>query len=176
MKRRLWMLLAAVALALPAYSVRDGDAAPVKGKAPASATKNVEGTSVEERRLRSSLQEDADRLHKREEDLRLRELELKTLEAQVDKKLAELKKLREEINASLARRKEGQSEKVRELGQMYEKMDPAQASRLLAEIDEGLAVDILSVMKKKAAGRLLGSMAKEKGVRLTEAYQALGGR
>jgi flagellar motility protein MotE (MotC chaperone) len=173
MKRRLLILLAALALALPAYSVRDGDAAPVKGKPSASSPENIEGTSVEERRLRSSLQEDTDRLRKREEDLRLRELELKTLEAQVDKKLAEMKRLREEINASLARKKEGQSEKVRELGQMYEKMDPTQAAQLLSAIDEKLAIDILSVMKKKVSGRMLGNMNKEKAARITEAYPAL---
>ena len=61
---------------------------------------NLPVGSVEERRLLYNLQEERARLqaeyHQKEEKLRLKEIELKTLSSEVDKKLKELKDLRSE--------------------------------------------------------------------------------
>ena len=164
MKKLTTVVLAALLLAVPALAVR-GDGAAER-----------EASSVEERRLQVSIQEEMERLRQREENVRRREMELKTLEEQVDKKLADMRKLREELAVLLSEKEETENRRIRDLGQMYEKMDPGRAALLLADLEDDLAVEILSAMKKKSAGRVLGAMEQQRATRLSEAYPVQGGR
>ena len=129
--------------------------------------------SVEERRVLAAIDEQRDRLRRKEEILQQRELELKTLEREVDKKLDELRKASEEATALLERKKEAENKRLRDLSAMYSKMAPEKAAALLAGMEEGLAVDILAGMKSKSAGRVLGSMERKKADRLSQAYSKL---
>ncbi len=144
---------------------------PGAGENPAS---GQDAATVEERRLRISLQHEIERLRVREESLRLREMELKTLEEQVDKKIAELERLRADVGALMARKDEEENRKIRDLSQMYQRMEPNRAAAILMEIEEELAVGIFAAMNKKSAGRILQSMPQEHATRLTEAYPILG--
>jgi flagellar motility protein MotE (MotC chaperone) len=129
--------------------------------------------SVEERRLRLSIQEEIARTRQQSESLRLKEIELKTLELEVDKKLATLKTAREELTQLLAQKSEEESKKVKQLSQMYEKMEPAKAAALLVTLDEKLAIVILGGIKKKTAGKILNEIEREKGASLSKAYSSL---
>ncbi len=136
--------------------------------------------SVEERRIRYSLQQERARLQaeytKKEEMLALKEIELKSLEAEVDKKLNELRTMRMELEKQLGQKDEIEAKRIKQLSRMYEKMEPAQAAGLMSDLDEDLAVQILSGMKAKAAGRLLDAMNKDKATSLSAAYSELGAR
>jgi flagellar motility protein MotE (MotC chaperone) len=129
--------------------------------------------SVEERRVLAAIDEQRDRLREKEEILQQRELELKTLEREVDKKMDELRTAREEAAALLEKKNEVESKRLRDLSAMYEKMAPEKAAALLANMEEGLAVDILAGMKSKTAGRVLGNMERDKAARLSRAYSKL---
>lgn len=126
--------------------------------------------SVEERRVLAAIEEQKVRLLEKEEVLQQRELELKTLENEVDKKLVELQTVREEAALLLEQKSEAGSKRRRELSAMYEKMAPEKAAALLATIEESLAIDILAGMKSKTAGRVLGNMERAKAAKLSQAY------
>lgn len=130
-------------------------------------------SSVEERRLQQSIQDELARLGEREELLRLRELELKTLEQEVDKKLAEMKKSREELSELLRQKGVEEQNRTRELSRMYGKMEAAKAASLLTTLDEPLAIEILSGLKAKTAGRILNNMEQETAARLSKGYSTV---
>lgn len=138
---------------------------------------NLPVGSVEERRLLYNLQEERARLqaeyHQKEEKLRLKEIELKTLSSEVDKKLKELKDLRSEVEVLLGKKDDVKIKRAKELSKMYEKMESSQAAGLLADLDTDLAVRILSGMKAKSAGRILDNLPVDKAAELTEAYTVM---
>jgi flagellar motility protein MotE (MotC chaperone) len=140
---------------------------------PAFAAPDHEPESVEERRIKTSILQELQRLHQKEEMLSIREMELKTLRQEVDKKIEELKKARIEITALLEKRKDLETEKTRELGKMYEKMEPAKAAGLLAALERELAIRILETMSPKKAGKILNSMDQETAAALSTSYSDL---
>ncbi len=129
--------------------------------------------SVEERRLQLSIQEEIAKTRQQAESLRLKEIELKTLELEVDKKLDALKVAREELTQLLAQKDEEESKKIRQLSKIYEKMESAKAAALLVSLDEKLAIGILAGIKKKTAGKILNEIEREKGASLSKAYTSL---
>ncbi len=156
----LCLLALVFALPLPA-----GRAANDKEPAPIS--------SVEERRLLVSLQQEREKLIEREQSLGQREMELKSLEAEVDKKLNELKSLREELQKLLVKKDEEETVKVQELSKMYEKMDPGKAAEVIDTLDQRLAIGVLAGMKKKSAARILDNLDQKKAAALSTAFSKL---
>ncbi len=127
-------------------------------------------TSVEERRILVSIEQEYEKLDEREADLDSRELQLKTLEAEVDKKLAAMQELREELSKLLNRKEAEEGRRVGELSKIYEKMDPGKAAILIKDIDRQLAVEILGGIKKKTAGKILDSLDAETATELSKAF------
>lgn len=136
-------------------------------------SKAGEPGSVEERRILAALQEEKASLADQQQQLAAKELQLKTLEVEVDKKLSELGQLREETQKLLAQKEEKENARTRNLGKMYEKMDPSKAASVLVTLDTKLAVDILANMKQKSAGKILNSMEGEKAAALSVAFATL---
>jgi len=144
------------------------------GETPPTVTKP---DSVEERRLLYSLTEERTRLQdeyrRRGEELDLREIELKTLDAEVDKKIAEMQELRQEVQKLLAAKNTAEAKRIKGLSRMYEKMSPVQASRLLAGLDQELAVKILAGMAPKSGAKVLDNLPTKTATRLSLAYSSL---
>jgi flagellar motility protein MotE (MotC chaperone) len=133
--------------------------------------------SVEQRRILFALQQERAQLQaeyaKKEKNLDLKEIELKTLAGEVDKKLTQLQEVRDELRKLLEKKDEVEAQRIQALGKMYEKMEPARGAALLAELDQELAVQILSGIKSKVAGQLLANMPQEKATQLSVAYSTL---
>ncbi len=127
-------------------------------------------SSVEERRILVSIEQEYDKLAEREADLDSRELQLKTLETEVDKKLAAMQELRIELVKLLNRKQEEEGRRVGELSKIYEKMDPAKAARLIKDLDQQLAIELLIGIKKKTAGRILDSLDTATASELSKAF------
>jgi flagellar motility protein MotE (MotC chaperone) len=141
---------------------------------PSSAAPETDPSSVEERRLKASIHQELIRLRQKEKMLDAKEMELKTLSREVDKKLEELKKARAEINGLLERKQELETQKARALSKMYEKMEPAGAAGLLVSLEKGLAIAILDGMSAKSAGRVLNNMDPETAASLSTSFSRLG--
>jgi len=133
--------------------------------------------SVEQRRILFALQQERAQLQeeyaKKEKNLDLKEIELKTLEGEVDKKLTQLQDVRDDLRRLLEKKDEVENQRIQSLSKMYEKMEPARGAALLAELDQELAVQILTGIKSKVAGQLLSNMPPEKATKLSVAYSTL---
>ena len=129
--------------------------------------------SVEQRRLLVSLAEEQEKLEGRERRLAMKDLELKTLAAEVDTKLNELGRLRQEVQELLKLVAEEDSKRLQELRGMYEKMDPARAAKILNSLEQELAIAILAGMKKKAAANLLNNLEPGTAAALSTAFSTV---
>ena len=127
-------------------------------------------TSVEERRILVSIEDEYAKLDEVESKLNTREMQLKTLEIEVDKKLAAMQQLRNELVKLLDRKDEAEGERIGELSKIYEKMNPQKAALLITELDDQLAVDLLLGIKKKTAGKILDSLDPETATELSKAF------
>jgi len=157
------------------YSVVAGYAAP------SALVDESKISSVEERRILVSIEDEYAKLGDREAKIDSREMQLKTLEAEVDKKLAAMQQLRDELIVIRdAKRKAIKDfdqlvdakrvERIGELSKMYEKMDPVKAAVLIESLDHQFAVDLLLGIKKKIVGKILNSLPPETATTLSNAF------
>ena len=127
-------------------------------------------SSVEERRILVSIEDKYVKLRERESKIDTREMELKTLVAEVDKKLAAMQQLRNELVTLLDRKDVTEGERIGELSKIYEKMNPQKAAVLITALDYQLAVDLLLGIKKKTAGKILDNLDPETATKLSKAF------
>jgi flagellar motility protein MotE (MotC chaperone) len=113
----------------------------------------------------------------RKKQLDLKEEELKKLEAEVvaqresiDKKLEEVEAIRKQISQQLEERVKADEQKIDTLVQVYSQMKPPQAAKVFETIDEDLAVEILTKMKKKSAADILNLLKPDRAQSLSEKY------
>ena len=127
-------------------------------------------SSVEERRILVSIEDEYAKLAERKAKIDDQEMELKTLEAEVDKKLAAMQQLRNELVKLLDRKDSTENERVAQLSKIYEKMNPQKAAVLIKALDYQLAVDLLLGIKKKTAGKILDNLDPETATELSKAF------
>ncbi len=133
-------------------------------------------STVEERRIRSSIQKEVARLKQKEKMLEMKEMELKTQSREVDKKLAEMEKSRIALTELLQKKRQLEDEKAQELAKIYEKMDPPKAAQLLISLDKELAITIIESMNSKKAGKVLNNMEAKIAASLSKSYASLDER
>ena len=134
--------------------------------------------TVEERRLVYTLDQERTRLQeeyqKRTQLLDQREIELKTLSQEVEKKLTELQKLREAVQQLVVAKNAAEAKRIKDLSMIYTKMSPGQSAQLLAEMDQKLAVAILEGISPKASAKIMDNLPPKDATRLSVAYSSLG--
>jgi len=127
-------------------------------------------SSVEERRILVSIEDEYTKLDEREAKIAEREMQLKTLEGEVDKKLAAMQTLRDELVKLLDRKTAEEGERIGELSRIYEKMAPQKAAYLVKQLDRQLAVELLLGIKKKVAGKILDNLDSQTATELSKAF------
>jgi flagellar motility protein MotE (MotC chaperone) len=139
--------------------------------------KQQEFNSVEERRVYSLMEQERQQLVEDRKDLAMRENELKSLEASVDKKiteiddrLKELKSLQGKIEALLTEKTNLEKKRIKDLSTIYEKMAPGRAALAINNMDPALATDLLASMKPKAAAKILDMLDKQKTSTLSTTF------
>lgn len=117
------------------------------------------------------------KLNDRKKELDLREEELNRMETEIaeqkqdlEKRLKELEDMRRNISSVLEEKVKGDEQKLDTLVQMYTNMKAQQAAKIFESMDEGLAVDILSRMKKKNAAEIMNLLKPEKAQAFSEKY------
>jgi flagellar motility protein MotE (MotC chaperone) len=159
MKKIIFWLLLVVVTTVPAVFAEDD-----------SFIDEAKISSVEERRILVSIEDEYAKLDEREAEIETKEMQLKTLEDEVDKKLAAMQQLRTELLALLERKDQVEGERISELSLIYEKMTPQKAGALIKELDEQLAVEVLLGIKKKTAGKILDSLDELTATKLSKAF------
>ena len=127
-------------------------------------------TSVEERRIRSAIEEQYNRLQKEGDQLKVEQMELKTLKQEVDKKLVQMQSLRQELSRLLNRKEAEEGKRVTELSKIYEKMSSLKAADLIKSLDQKLAIELLAAMNKKNAGKILDNLDRKTATKLSTGF------
>jgi flagellar motility protein MotE (MotC chaperone) len=109
-------------------------------------------------------------LDQKEEELKAWEAEIQTQKSELDTKIAEIQKIRKDISAQLEERVKADQGKIDTLVQVYSQMKPSQAAKVFESLDEDLAVDILTKMKKKSAADILNLLKADKAQLLSEKF------
>jgi flagellar motility protein MotE (MotC chaperone) len=109
----------------------------------------------------------ADLLAARRLELEAREAALRVLEQDLARKIDELAKLREEAVAAITPAQEREKRDLRKLVGFYGAMKPQSAARLLEELPEKQAADVLGAMAPRQAGKILNAMGSERARNLS---------
>ena len=111
---------------------------------------------------------DANALLKRQDELNQREQALKTLEADLNTRVAKLKEMETSIKSMLEEARGVKDQKLKHLIDVYSNMNAKQAAKVLETLDNNIAVKILAGMRGRQAGEVLNNMEAKKAAGLTE--------
>ena len=141
-------------------------ARPLLATPTAHAAEAVQQASAPEA-TQGSLSRDA--LQRRQEELARKEQDLRTLERDIDNRLARLQELEGRIQAMLKEAEDVKSAKYRHLVDVLSNMKAKEAAKVLEGLDEKIAVKVLSGMRGRQAGEMLTFVNSGKAARLSEA-------
>jgi flagellar motility protein MotE (MotC chaperone) len=117
------------------------------------------------------------RLGERKNELDLREKEIQKMEVELtkqkeelEKKMIELEEMRKKISSVLEEKVQVDDKRIENLVQFYSSMKPLQAAKIIENIDESLAVEVLARMKKKSAADIMNLLKAEKAQVISEKY------
>jgi flagellar motility protein MotE (MotC chaperone) len=124
--------------------------------------------SQEEITLLQQLSDRRTELDKREAGLNDREVLLQAAEKRIDEKIAKLQQLAGTIDGAVKARDDKEEARVQSLAHMYEQMKPAEAARILDQLDIPVILTMLDKMREQKAAPILAGMdpAKAKAVTL----------
>jgi len=142
-----------------------------KSKEPATpATAPAEGEvfSETERQILRSLMERKRQLDERDLLLNQREEQLRALRDNIQRQIAELKRLQTEVEASMDAKKTQDAENLNKVVNLYNGMDPKRAATKFQALEPRVAVKILMAMNQRKAAQLLEELPPDHAKRITE--------
>ncbi len=116
------------------------------------------------------LEERARELDAREKELDKAEAELQKEKVLISEKLKELEQQRQNISKLLSDKVQIDEQKIESLVQVYTSMKPITAAKVFDNMDEDLAIEIITRMKKKNAADILNLVKPEKAQILSEKF------
>jgi len=124
--------------------------------------------SQEEIGLLQQLSDRRAELDKREAALSDREVLMQATEKRIDEKIVKLQQLAGTIDGAVKTRDDKEEARVQSLAHMYEQMKPAEAARILDQLDIPVILTMLDKMREQKAAPILAGMdpAKAKAVTL----------
>ena len=108
------------------------------------------------------------KLKEKEKQLQKRSEELTAFQAELDKKIEALTKIRNEIKTQMVRKEAIEQQKIKHLIKAYAAMKPQSAAGLIERLEKPFAIQLLSNMKGEAVGKILTYVEKEKAADLIE--------
>lgn len=118
----------------------------------------------------SKLQQRKKELDQRESELNELESELHKQRKEIEARILKLEEIRSQIGRVLKDKVEVDEERVNKLVDFYSNMKPQNAAKIIATLNEDLAVEILGKMKKKNAADILNLLKPEKAQVITEKF------
>jgi len=104
----------------------------------------------------------------KEQQLRMREMELNELEKQLQIKVAELKTIEQSIKIEVENYRILSNERIRHLVKIYSSMKPKAAASLMDNMDLDVAVSVFLHMKGEIAGGIISYMDTQKAATITK--------
>lgn len=121
----------------------------------------------------SALKNKRRELEKKERDLARLDEDLQKQKVEIEKQLKELEVMRREISSVLEKKVTADKESVDKLVGVYSSMKPGNAAQIIDQIDEELAIKVLSKMKKQDAAAILNFIQPKKAQMLSEKFAGL---
>lgn len=121
-----------------------------------------------ERSMLEAMKRRESELHDKEDDLKKFEQRLALIKEELDQRMKELKATKVVVDKALARVKSSEKMRTQRVVKIYESMAPEEAAARIEKLDEKTAVMILSTMKEKKAGAVLGLVSINKAVRYSQ--------
>ncbi len=121
-----------------------------------------------ERSMLEAMRRRENELNDKEDDLKKYERRLKLINDELDLRMKELKATRIVVDKALAKLKGAEKMRTRRIVKIYESMAPEEAAARMEKLDVKTAVMILSTMKEKKAGAVLGLVSIEKAVTFSQ--------
>ncbi len=118
----------------------------------------VPGVSPETFRMIEMIEKKNRDLKQREENIQLREQHLKALEQKIQEDLKKIEDAIAKSQEQIGIQKNLIKKNVEALVKAYSSMKPQEAANLLEAINEDLAIQIISGMKSKVAGKVLSKL------------------
>ena len=126
--------------------------------------------SLRERQMQ--LDERDKQLANREQQLADREADLRLVQQQIEDKLTTLALLRKEMGDLLQEKAAFEEKRFEHLVKVYEVMKPEEVSSLFERLNEDTAARLLYQMKEKKAGQILASISPQVAAKLSERLAA----
>jgi flagellar motility protein MotE (MotC chaperone) len=114
------------------------------------------------------LEEREKRLNTKEEEIRKEEETLRMLKLGIEEDIKRYSTLKSEIQKDLIKLDKEREERFNKLVKIYEIMGPGEAATRLIKMDESTAIKLISMMKEKVAGKILGQMEPSRAARISE--------
>lgn len=119
--------------------------------------------------LLQKLSERRAELDKRAAALSQREVLLQAAEKRIDEKIARLETLEKDIGGIVDKQNEEDQARIKSLVKIYETMKPAEAARILGQLDMPVLLGVLEHMKERSAAPILAAMDPSKAKTVTQA-------
>ncbi|MCK4946730.1 MAG: hypothetical protein KAS59_10805 [Alphaproteobacteria bacterium] len=123
--------------------------------------------SAAELEVLQSLSKRRDELDKREKKIGQQEALLRAAEGEVDRKVAELNKIRSELEELLNRQQTIQDERIDSLVKIYGNMKPKLAARIFDTLEMEVMLSVISKMSERKSSPILANMDPEKARQVT---------
>lgn len=119
-----------------------------------------------------SLARRREEIEKREQKLDAQEALLKAAEQEVDRKIAELNKLRSELEALLGKQQTMEDERILSLVKIYENMKPKEAAAIFNTLDMDVLLAVIGKMSERRSSPIIANMQTDRArlvtIRLAE--------
>jgi flagellar motility protein MotE (MotC chaperone) len=122
--------------------------------------------SLRERQMQ--LDERDKQLANRDKQLANREADLRLVQQQIEERLTTLTMLRKEMSDLLQEKAAFEEKRFEHLVKVYEVMKPEEVSSLFERLNEDTAARLLYQMKEKKAGQILASISPQVAAKLSE--------
>lgn len=116
----------------------------------------------------SMFEEREKRLNIREEEIKKEEERLRMLKLGIEEDIKRYTTIRNELQKDLVQLDKEREERFNRLVKIYETMSPSEAASRLIRMEEGTIIKLISKMKEKAVGKILGQMEPSKAAKISE--------
>ena len=113
-------------------------------------------------------EEQAAIFEEKEKFLARREQQLLLLQDEINKKIEDLTRLREEIREQMEIKRTAKENQVKHLIKIYSTMKPQKVAQLIEKLDINLITELFSRMKGDVVGQILSFVDTEIGARITQ--------
>jgi len=152
---------------LPLFGTSNALASEQKKDTVTTPVKNEKKDTKETIDLKFLIQRKA-QFEKEEKRIAEKKSELLVIQDDINKKIAELTKLRDEIKQEKVQKKAVEEQQFKHLIKIYSAMKPQNAADLIDKLDIKLAIELLSRMKGDDVGKILSFVKIEKAAKISE--------